>query len=92
MGRTLRALLHAAGFRDVEAAARFLSYGTPERVRSFGRARAADTADPWFATKAHEHGLLDEPERRAVEAAWLTWSESPDAFVAFPWCRAVGWR
>ena len=22
--------------------------------------------------------------------AWLQWSESPDAYAAFAWCRAVG--
>jgi SAM-dependent methyltransferase len=36
-GRELRGLLLAAGFRNVEADLRYLSYGTEERVRTFGR-------------------------------------------------------
>jgi hypothetical protein len=27
-----------------------------------------------------------------MRAAWLEWSESPDAYLSFAWCRALGWK
>ncbi len=89
-GRDLRGLLHAAGFREVEASARYLSYGTPERVRTFGRGRAGDCRADWYAGAARRHGLLSQAELGTIEDAWLEWSESDEAFAAFAWCRAVG--
>jgi SAM-dependent methyltransferase len=47
-GRELRGLLLAAGFRNVQADLRYLSYGTEERVRTFGLGRAADCRDEWY--------------------------------------------
>ncbi len=90
LGRELRGLLEAAGFDDVRATARYLSYGTPADVRAFGRDRADDCAAPWFSTAAISHGLLTEAKLAEIRSAWLTWSESREAFAAFAWCRALG--
>jgi SAM-dependent methyltransferase len=89
-GRSLRELLHWAGFARVEATAHYLSYGTPEQVRCFGEARARDCVDPWFASRSRFHGLLTEEELRRTQRAWREWSRSPESFLAFSWCRAVG--
>ena len=50
-GRELRGLLLAAGFEGVEAVVKYLSYGTEERVRTFGlgRLRTAETNGTWAA-------------------------------------------
>lgn len=89
-GRELRQLLHGCGFERVEATAHYLSYGTPEAVRSFGDARARDCEEPWFASRSVAHGLFSDDELRRTQRAWEEWSRSPDAFVAFAWCRAIG--
>ena len=89
-GRDLRGLLHAAGFTDIEAAARYVSYGDADAVRAFGQARALDCIDPWFSSRAAEHGLATESVLSTIRGAWLTWSASPDAFLAFPWLHATG--
>ena len=89
-GRDLRGLLHAAGFSDIVAGARYASYGDPEAIRKFGEARASDCVDPWFSSRAIEHGLLTESELTGMESAWRSWSVSPDAFLAFPWLHATG--
>jgi SAM-dependent methyltransferase len=88
-GRELRGLLSAAGFEQVEAATTYFNYGTIERVRTFGLARAADCRDEWFVIGVTEQGFADQAEIDALEQAWTTWSESADSFAAFAWGRAT---
>ena len=89
-GRDLRWLLHQSGFVDVQASAKYLSYGAAEAVRAFGEARANDCSDPEFASRAQHHDLLSSEELRQTESAWRAWSRSAEAFLAFAWCRALG--
>lgn len=91
-GRALRGLLHDAGFERIEATTTSISYGTPQRVRGFGRDRAEECRDDWYADGAERLGLGTGESVREMERAWLAWSESPDAYAAFSWCRAVGFR
>jgi ubiquinone/menaquinone biosynthesis C-methylase UbiE len=91
-GRELRGLFLAAGFEKVEAVTTYFSYGTEERVRAFGLARAADCRDEWYVGGVMEHHLADPEEIGALEQAWLRWSGSPDSFAAFAWGRAIGRR
>lgn len=91
-GRRLRGLLEAAGFDSVLATSKYWSYGTPEAVRSFGRARAEDCGDGWYRSAAVAHGYASDREIDAMRAAWLEWSESPGAYLSFAWCRALGWN
>jgi SAM-dependent methyltransferase len=91
-GRELRGLLSEAGFEDLEAGLKYFSYGTEERVRTFGLGRAADCRDEWYVDGLTEHGLADLDEIDALEQAWIRWSEAPDAFAAFAWGRAIGRR
>jgi SAM-dependent methyltransferase len=91
-GRELRGLLLAAGFEDVEAFTKYLSYGTEERVRTFGMDRAADCRDEWYVGGITQNGLGDPEEISALERAWIRWAESPDSFAAFAWGRAIGRR
>ena len=91
-GRELRGLLLAAGFEDVEAFVTYLSYGTEERVRTFGLGRAADCRDEWYVGGVSEYGLGDPEEIAELERAWVRWAESPDSFAAFAWGRVVGRR
>lgn len=90
IGRRLREYLGAAGFNDVVATARYLSYGTPDEVRSFGLERAADCDDPVFRGIALGHDLLTARDLENIKQGWLDWSVSANAFAAFAWCRAVG--
>jgi 2-polyprenyl-3-methyl-5-hydroxy-6-metoxy-1,4-benzoquinol methylase len=89
-GRELRGLLQAAGFEQVEAVTRYFNYGTDERVRTFGLARAADCRDEWYVGGMTTHGFADQSEIDALEQAWITWAESSDSFAAFAWGRATG--
>jgi ubiquinone/menaquinone biosynthesis C-methylase UbiE len=91
-GRALRGLLEQAGFESVVATSKYFSYGTRQAVMEFGRARADDCGDGWFSSLAEAHGLSSRIELDAMRRAWLEWSESPDAFAAFAWCRALGWK
>jgi ubiquinone/menaquinone biosynthesis C-methylase UbiE len=91
-GRRLRGLLEQAGFDGVDASSRYFSYGTTDAVESFGRARAEDCSDGWYASSAQKHGLATAGDLEAIRRAWLEWSMSPEAYLAFPWCRALGWK
>jgi SAM-dependent methyltransferase len=89
-GRELRGLLLAAGFAHVEAFTTYFSYGSEERVRTFGLGRAADCRDEWYVDGLTDHGFTDQVEIDALEQAWIDWAESPDSFAAFAWGRAIG--
>lgn len=91
-GRELRGLLLAAGFEQVEAVARYFSYGTEELVRTFGLGRAADCRDEWFVGGVTQYGLGDPDEILALERAWIRWAGAPESFAAFAWGRAIGRR
>lgn len=67
------------------------SYGTPDAVERFGEARAEDCGGG-YASSAQKHGLATAADLEAMRRAWLAWSRSPEAYLAFAWCRAVGWK
>jgi ubiquinone/menaquinone biosynthesis C-methylase UbiE len=89
-GRRLRALLERSGFKRVVASSKFFSYGTGEAVEWFGRARADDCRSDWYVHCSRKHGLATENELDEMSRAWVEWSHSPDAYLAFAWCRALG--
>ena len=89
-GRRLRGLLHAAGFGEIRAQARYVSHGSDAKVASFGLGRAADCEDPWYVEKALAHKLLSRHQLEEMQAAWREWADAQDAFAAFTWCRAIG--
>lgn len=91
-GRRLRGLLEAAGFRPVVATSKYFCHGTADAVQSFGRARAEDCGDGWYSFSAQKHGLATADDLDSMRRAWVEWSESPDAYLAFAWCRALGWK
>lgn len=91
-GRALRGLLHAAGFERVAATTKSFCHGTDAAVKSFGLGRAADCRDEWYARAAQKYGLATGDDLASMEQAWIAWSESPAAYAAFAWCRAVGWK
>jgi len=91
-GRALRGLLHAAGFANVVATTKYVCHGTNEAVKYFGLARAGDCRDDWYASSAQKHGQATSGDLNAMEHAWVEWSESPEAYAAFAWCRATGWK
>ena len=91
-GRQLRGLLERAGFERVVATSKFFCYGTGEAVESFGLARAEECNDDWYERCARKHGLATTGDLEAMRRAWVEWSKSADAYLAFAWCRALGWK
>jgi ubiquinone/menaquinone biosynthesis C-methylase UbiE len=90
LGRELRGLLAQAGYVEVVATSKYICYGTQAAVRSFGLGRAEDCRDDWYAGMAVRFGLASQDDLDAMENAWRVWSEAPDAYAAFAWCRALG--
>jgi ubiquinone/menaquinone biosynthesis C-methylase UbiE len=92
LGRRLRGLLSQAGLADVVATTKYFTFGTDAAVRSYALDRAAECADEWYPPNAVEQGLATADDLRAMAAAWTHWSESPDSYAAFAWCRAIAWK
>ena len=92
LGRELRRLLGEAGFADVEATTKAFGYGTPALVRAFADGRGSECADQEYVAEAVDAGLATADELAAMADAWATWGDSPAAYAAFTWCRAVGRR
>ena len=92
LGRELRGLFLGVGFVDVIATTKYISYGTADAVREFGRGRAEDCEDDWYSTAAIRHGLATREDLAQMRRAWLEWSESATSYAAFAWCRALGWK
>jgi 2-polyprenyl-3-methyl-5-hydroxy-6-metoxy-1,4-benzoquinol methylase len=90
LGRHLRGLLATAGLADIVASAKYFSFGTRDTVRDYALDRADECSDEWFAPSAVEHGLATADDLRGMARAWTDWSEAPEAYAAFAWCRAVG--
>jgi SAM-dependent methyltransferase len=89
-GRELRGLLRRCGLMSVSASGRYISYGTATEVRAFGEDRASECENSWFSSRARAHGLLTEDELHQTQQAWQEWSASPDSFLLFAWCHALG--
>jgi SAM-dependent methyltransferase len=90
LGRHVRGLLSAAGLTDVAATTKYFTFGTPDAVRAYALDRADECSDEWYAPSAVRHGMATADDLRAMAAAWTDWSESPDSYAAFAWCRALG--
>jgi GrpB-like predicted nucleotidyltransferase (UPF0157 family)/2-polyprenyl-3-methyl-5-hydroxy-6-metoxy-1,4-benzoquinol methylase len=90
-GRRLRGLFEHAGFARVEAFADYICYGTPERVRVFARERAAECREKEFGAAVVRHAIASTDELAALAVSWEQWGEAADAFLAFAWCRVLGW-
>jgi SAM-dependent methyltransferase len=92
MGRELRGLFEEGGFGRVEAFADYISYGTPDRVASFARDRAAECRDRQFHDAVARHGVASAEELLDLASQWEAWARDTKAFFAFPWCRVLAWR
>jgi SAM-dependent methyltransferase len=92
IGRRLRGLFQKAGFDRADAFAHYISYGTPDRVKAFASDRATECRDRGLHAAVTRHGIASIEELLHLAAAWEEWSEDPEAFFAFAWCRVLAWR
>jgi hypothetical protein len=90
VGRSLRHLLHEAGFRDVQGSARAIHHGDDEQARGFGTFTASLFGYPSTVELAVTQGWATAEELDEMTRAWTEWGEQPGAFVARFWCEAVG--
>lgn len=92
LGRHLGALLEAAGFSPVRSSARYISYGTRDSIFRFASERAQECQDPVLAESLESLGLVDAAALAGMRKAWQQWADDADAFLAFAWCNAIGWK
>ena len=88
--RRHRAVLREVGFVRVVASASCESYGTPEATRWIGEVMARYI--PSNLETAVRLGWADAELVERIGAAWKSWGEHPDAYLAILRCEAVGWR
>jgi SAM-dependent methyltransferase len=90
-GRRLRGLFQRAGFSRIEASARFICYGTPDRIIAFAHERAAECRSPQLQAVVARHGIASVEELACLAVSWEKWGHDAAAFFAFPWCRVLAW-
>jgi hypothetical protein len=92
LGKHLRALLHRAGYERVSADLAYVSCGTEEAVGQFGADRARECRRQGYAEAAVAYDLVTPAELEGMARAWEAWARSGEAFFAFAWSRATGWK
>jgi SAM-dependent methyltransferase len=90
-GKHLRALVREAGFERAEVSASYDCHATPDSTRQWGSFWAAELRGTMGA-RLLDLGMADRAALDDMAAAWLTWAERPDAFLARAFCEAVAWR
>ena len=85
-------MLREAGFSRVEASASSECWGTQEKTRQWGETVASYFEDPAFADQVIALGWTDRETLEKMIAAWKAWGEQPNAFHAWLFCEAVGWK
>ncbi len=84
--------LREAGFVAVAGYASAGGSGTTEPVDECAGALVRQMQDPAFAAVVLGEGWADRSTLEAIAADFRAWAESPDAFLAFIKCAAVGRR
>jgi ubiquinone/menaquinone biosynthesis C-methylase UbiE len=84
--------LREAGFVDVAGYASAGGSGTTEPVAEFADVFVRQLRDPAFAAVVLGEGWADAATIEAIAADFHSWADSPDAFLAFVKCAAVGRR
>jgi ubiquinone/menaquinone biosynthesis C-methylase UbiE len=90
MGKHLRSLLRRGGFVRVEATASFDVYGNPDTLRVLMEASAEYILSPVYVEQVTSLGIADLQMLEETSKGMLHWIDDPDAFVAIPYCEAVG--
>jgi SAM-dependent methyltransferase len=91
-GKHLPSLLRQAGFTRVYTSASYECHGTVESTRSFISRWQIPGAGPVTEEQWIRLGLADRETLERMRDAWKQWAESPDAFLARPFCEAVAWK
>lgn len=92
VGRKLRSLLRAAGFRDNRGSASCTTAGTSEEIRAYVQPVIESWTGPKIREVAIRLGWADQAYFDAVEEAIRAWGDSPDAFFTLVQCEVVGWK
>jgi hypothetical protein len=91
VGKHLRGLLHDAGFARAEVSASYDYHATPEATDQWSTFWSAEVRGKMGGLWVRL-GWIDQTEVEAMAAAWTTWAQQPDAFLARAFCEAVAWR
>ncbi len=83
-------LLREAGFMDVAGFASAGGNGTAEAGSVAAGALIRQMQVPDFVAIVLEQGWADQPTLDAIADDFRAWAESPDAFLAFMKCAAIG--
>jgi ubiquinone/menaquinone biosynthesis C-methylase UbiE len=91
LGRTLRALLAATGFINIQASGSYDSYGTPEEVKLWAERMVDHFSQSSLSDRLVELGWADRTLLEQIRAAWREWSDHPNAFYARARVEVIGW-
>jgi ubiquinone/menaquinone biosynthesis C-methylase UbiE len=92
LGRRLRGLLAEAGFERISASAAYESHGSPESVRELAAFWRAMITESSIASQLLELGWANRLTLQVMASRCDAFGARPDAFAAYAWCEAVGWK
>jgi hypothetical protein len=92
IGQLQHALLRQAGFGKRVVTLSLECDTDPIQNRAKAQMAAAWIQDVSFGAKLVELGLANWAELQQIIAAWQTWGEHLDSWMAWPWCEVVGWK
>jgi SAM-dependent methyltransferase len=87
IGKHLRGLFHQAGCVGVVASASCDYWGTPESLGAWVEAARSLVGPDGPLARL---GLIDAERAAQLAAGLRAWAEDPSAFLALPYCEAVG--
>ena len=90
IGRSLRALLRAAGFSRVTGSATVETIGTADEARTHAADALRLVSDSPAFQEILAQGWIDSSHHERLKEV-RAWGEHPDAFRAITWCEALGW-
>ena len=90
LGRELRALLHKAGFVDIEASASYEAFGNKDGISWWSQIATSRLSEPDFVDRVTNGNLATSDELEQMQQAYLAWATRPDTFFASAHGEAVG--
>ncbi|MEP6592629.1 MAG: methyltransferase domain-containing protein [Acidobacteriota bacterium] len=92
LGRRLRGLLDEAGFERVSVSASYESHGTPDEIKALTDFWRGMITQSNVATQLLELGWANQFALGVMASKCSSFAQRPDAFAAYAWCEAVGWK
>lgn len=92
IGRRLPGIMRQAGFHTIVPMASYDVFGDRQGVQQAAEVASGRCQDADFIQRLVQRRLVTVERLAELAAAWLAWTEQPDAFFAVAHGEVVGWK